>query len=169
MVAAAEATSSTVADALRKFAPVYIAKYGKRMPPHHRQVLALILRCKTGELGHAAYRCESCRAFHWIGRSCGNRHCPNCQKDKTQDWLARQITRNFYQCNILSSPSRFPRNCGRCCAPIQKPATKRSFAPEVKQSARCWPNRRTWAVRSWATLVCSIRSRQLFNERRDAT
>ena len=80
----------TVADALRKFAPDYIAKYCKRMPPHHRHVLGLIVRCRTGALGDLVYRCESCQRPHWVGRSCGNRHCPNCQKQKTQDWLAKQ-------------------------------------------------------------------------------
>lgn len=60
------------------------------MPPHHRKVLGLIVRCKTGALGNIVYRCESCAAHHWVGRSCGNRHCPNCQKQKTQTWLAKQ-------------------------------------------------------------------------------
>ena len=90
MVAVAEEADFTVADALRKFAPAYIAKYLKRMPPHHRKVLGLITRCKTGELGNVMYRCQSCQARHWVGRSCGNRHCPNCQKEKTQQWLAKQ-------------------------------------------------------------------------------
>ena len=85
----------TVAAALRKFAPGYIARYNHpsrkpRMPPHHRKVLGLIIRCKTGALGDFVYRCDSCRAHHWVGRSCGNRHCPNCQKKKTQSWLAKQ-------------------------------------------------------------------------------
>ena len=86
----AEATDFTVADALTRFAPDYIAKYRERMPPHHRKVLGLITRCKTGELGNVMYRCESCHARHWVGRSCGNRHCPNCQKEKTEVWLAKQ-------------------------------------------------------------------------------
>jgi hypothetical protein len=80
----------TVAAALRRFAPAYIAQFGRRMPPHHRKVLGLIVRCKTGELGNLVYRCDSCRKNHWVGRSCGNRHCPNCQKHKTQIWLAKQ-------------------------------------------------------------------------------
>lgn len=84
-----EATA-TVADALRKFAPAYITRFLKRMPPHHRKVLGLIIRCKTGALGDFVYRCGSCRRYHWVGRSCGNRHCPNCQKEKTQTWLAKQ-------------------------------------------------------------------------------
>ncbi|MEM7313796.1 MAG: transposase zinc-binding domain-containing protein [Planctomycetota bacterium] len=93
MVAPAEAIQVTVADALRKFAPDYLAKYKQRMPPHLRKVLGLIIRCKTGELGDALYRCNDCGAKHWVGRSCGNRHCPNCQKEKTQDWLAAQTTK----------------------------------------------------------------------------
>ncbi|QDV41730.1 hypothetical protein Enr13x_15730 [Stieleria neptunia] len=48
MLTMAEATDFTVADALRTFAPGYIAKYHQRMPPHHRTVLGLITRCKTG-------------------------------------------------------------------------------------------------------------------------
>ena len=90
---ATETANFTVADALRQFAPAYLAKYSQRMPPHHRKVLGLILRCKTGELGDAVYRCQDCGARHWVGRSCGNRHCPNCQKERTQAWLAKQSSR----------------------------------------------------------------------------
>lgn len=93
MVASVQATDFTVADALRKFAPAYLAKYRQRMPPHHRKVLGLITRCKTGELGNVIYGCRSCEKSHWVGRSCGNRHCPNCQKQKTQHWLARQTSK----------------------------------------------------------------------------
>ncbi len=91
-VADAPSTSSnvTVADVLRQFAPDYIARYQARMPPHHRKVLGLITRCRTGELGNLIYGCQSCQSQHWVGRSCGNRHCPNCQSEKTQLWLARQ-------------------------------------------------------------------------------
>lgn len=81
---------STVADALRQHAPGYLKKYGNRVPLRHRKVLDAITRCQTGELGHAKYECRKCGQAHWIGRSCGNRHCPNCQKQKTQIWLAKQ-------------------------------------------------------------------------------
>ena len=87
------AENCSVSAVMRKFAPSYIAKYCKRMPPHHRKVLGLIVRCKTGALGDFHYRCESCQASHWVGRSCGNRHCPNCQKEKTQLWLAKQTSK----------------------------------------------------------------------------
>ena len=80
----------TVADALRQHADGYLRRYGGRMPSEHKRVLAVITRCRTGELGHLRYECDSCRRTHWVGRSCGNRHCPNCQSDKTGVWLAKR-------------------------------------------------------------------------------
>jgi len=81
----------TVADALRQHSGAYLAEFAKRMPVEHKRVLALITRCRTGELGHLRYQCDTCPNQHWVGRSCGNRHCPNCQHDKTQLWLAKRI------------------------------------------------------------------------------
>ena len=80
----------TVADALRQHADGYWKQYGERMPTEHKRVLAAITRCRTGALGSLRYDCRSCRRTHWVGRSCGNRHCPNCQSDKTQVWLAKR-------------------------------------------------------------------------------
>ena len=31
--------------------------------------------------------------MHLIGRSCGDRHCPSCQREKAEAWLARQVDR----------------------------------------------------------------------------
>jgi len=82
---------SSVAQALRQHADAYLAEFSNRMPIEHRRVLGLITRCRTGELGHLRYQCESCPNGHWVGRSCGNRHCPNCQNDKTQLWLEKRM------------------------------------------------------------------------------
>ena len=80
----------TVADALRQHLPGYLETFGDRVPLGHRKVLSAITRCRTGQLGDVIYRCTSCDKRHWVGRSCGNRHCPNCQKQKTSLWLIRQ-------------------------------------------------------------------------------
>ncbi len=80
----------SVAEALRQHADGYLKQYGERMPVEHKRVLAAITRCRTGALGFLRYDCGSCRRRHWVGRSCGNRHCPNCQSDKTQVWLAKR-------------------------------------------------------------------------------
>lgn len=83
----------TVADCLRQHAPDYLLHFGDSVPVGHCRVLGLIQRCRTGELGAFAYACERCGTRHYLGRSCGNRHCPNCQHDKTQRWLTKQTER----------------------------------------------------------------------------
>lgn len=80
----------TVADAIRAFAPAYLLGHGDTVPAGHRRVLNFITKCGTGELGHVVYECGSCGKHHWRNRSCGNRHCPSCQQQKTQDWLLKQ-------------------------------------------------------------------------------
>lgn len=83
----------SVADCLRQHAPAYIEKFGERMPLRQRVVLSALTRCRTGELGHLVYQCDGCGRQHWVGRSCGNRHCPTCQYEKSQQWLAKQTDR----------------------------------------------------------------------------
>jgi hypothetical protein len=39
------------------------------------------------------YRCEDCGKMHAVGRSCGDRHCPSCQRGKAEAWLVRQVDR----------------------------------------------------------------------------
>ena len=39
------------------------------------------------------FECGGCKRQHWVGRSCGNRHCPSCQHEKTQKWLQKQTDR----------------------------------------------------------------------------
>ena len=83
----------TVADALRQHAPAYLAKYGEAVPMGHRKVIAAITRCRTGELGGVQYQCCDCPTSHWVGRSCGNRHCPTCGQERTFAWLDKQSRR----------------------------------------------------------------------------
>ena len=84
---------ATVADAFRRHAPAYVKQFGDSIPLGHRKVIQAITRCRTGELGHVLLRCNDCGNEHWAGRSCGNRHCPNCQKQKTQRWLDQQTAK----------------------------------------------------------------------------
>ena len=56
-------------------------------------MLNAIQRCRTGALGHVIFQCTQCDHDHWVGRSCGNRHCPNCQHEKTLAWLQKQCDR----------------------------------------------------------------------------
>jgi hypothetical protein len=70
-----------------------LATFGDAIPLGHRKVLAATTCCRTGELGGVLYQCGDCRREHWVGRSCGNRHCPACGRDKTNRWLDKQTHR----------------------------------------------------------------------------
>lgn len=83
----------TVAEVLRRYGDEYLQEFGEQMPAEHKRVLRAIMACRTGELGTVHYQCVSCGRTHVLGRSCGNRHCPSCQKDKAQAWLEKQMGR----------------------------------------------------------------------------
>jgi hypothetical protein len=46
--------------------------------------------CRTEALGGHVYTCSSCQFTRYSYHSCRNRHCPTCQQDATQAWLAEQ-------------------------------------------------------------------------------
>ena len=83
----------TVADCLRQHAPASLSTLGDSVPMQHRKVISAITRCRTGELGGIHYQCDRCGHEHWVGRSCGNRHCPTCQAEKSNAWLQKQVQR----------------------------------------------------------------------------
>lgn len=82
---------ASVAEALRQHAPQYL----KKLPDSDanvviRKTLLAILRCRTGALGGVQWQCRGCGRSHWVGRSCGNRHCATCGAEKTLAWLEKQ-------------------------------------------------------------------------------
>jgi Putative transposase/Transposase zinc-binding domain len=83
----------TVADVLRRYGDGYLERFGAAMPAGHKKVLRAITACRTGRLGTVVYQRASCGTTHAMGRSCGNRHCPTCQQDKTKAWLETQSDR----------------------------------------------------------------------------
>jgi hypothetical protein len=83
-----------IREIFRAFAPEYLERFPD-LPSQHRKVIEAILACRSGELGSTAYRCTGCGATHSVFRSCGNRHCPQCQIHKTRQWLATQLDRRL--------------------------------------------------------------------------
>ena len=59
------------------------------LPSHHR-AMAAIEHCRTEALGGHIYSCTTCNTTRYSYHSCRNRHCPTCQQDAAQTWLARQ-------------------------------------------------------------------------------
>lgn len=81
---------SSVAEALRRHAPEYLRRNASTPNIAVQKAFAAIMRCRTGALGGVKWQCDGCGRSHWVGRSCGNRHCPTCGSEKTQEWLAKQ-------------------------------------------------------------------------------
>ena len=79
-----------LAEVFRQHGEAYRAKYGARLLPSHRRAMQDIERCRTSALGGQIYTCPDCGQIEYLYRSCRNRHCPKCQHDKAQRWLAAQ-------------------------------------------------------------------------------
>lgn len=80
----------SIADILNKHGAQYLARFEKNMLPSHKKSMRDILLCRSGHLGWHEYYCTHCQKTHYLNNSCRNRHCPQCQHDKTQIWINRQ-------------------------------------------------------------------------------
>lgn len=85
----------TINEIFRIYSPEYLRTYGEAMPLEHKKVIAAIINCRMEGNGSFVYRCEECGELHVVHRSCGNRHCPQCQGHKTRLWLERQLGRQL--------------------------------------------------------------------------
>lgn len=83
-----------ITEIFRTFAPEYLQRF-PNLPSQHRKVIEAILNCRSGSFGITVYRCEGCGKNHYIDRSCGNRHCPQCQYQKSREWLEKQLDRRL--------------------------------------------------------------------------
>lgn len=79
-----------LADIFQRHGPAYRAKYGKRMLPSHHQAMVAIEQCRTESLGGQVYYCDHCQQSQYSYHSCRNRHCPKCQYQAGEQWLAQQ-------------------------------------------------------------------------------
>lgn len=79
-----------LAEIFRQHGPAYRDKFKGRIPVSHLKAMAAIEQCRTEALGGHVYTCEDCAESRYSYHSCKNRHCPKCQNDAGQQWLARQ-------------------------------------------------------------------------------
>jgi putative transposase/transposase-like zinc-binding protein len=80
----------TLGDIFRRYGPAYRARFGRSLSESQLQAMQAIARCRTEALGGHVYTCASCQITRYSYHSCRNRHCPTCQQDATQAWLAEQ-------------------------------------------------------------------------------
>ena len=87
-----------LADIFQTLGPAYRQKYAARLLPSHWQTMRAIERCRTETLGGQVFACFACGETRYSYHSSRNRHCPKCQHEQTQQWLA------FQQELLLSVP-----------------------------------------------------------------
>jgi hypothetical protein len=81
---------TTLRDICNAFAPEYLARY-PTLPTSHRKAISAIQHCQSGHDGYSLSQCQSCGEKHRVNRSCGNRHCPQCQQHNTPQWLQHHL------------------------------------------------------------------------------
>src|SRR3970282_2830963 len=80
---------TSIHEIFTPFGPEYLQRYATKKPKTPRKVIDAIMACRTEACGMAFYQCQSCAEPQTFFRSCGNRHCPACQHNKTQQWLPK--------------------------------------------------------------------------------
>jgi len=79
-----------VADILHAGIDQYQQHYGP-LPLQQRKVVQAIMACRTPLLGAQLFRCDNCGCEMLHYHSCRNRHCPQCQKAQSVQWVNCRI------------------------------------------------------------------------------
>jgi len=77
-----------VADIIRKAGRRFIDRYRASLTWPQVKVLNAIERCRTAALGGHRDQCDRCGHQAISYNSCRNRHCPKCQTNARDKWLA---------------------------------------------------------------------------------
>lgn len=89
-----------VADIIRKSGRRFIDRFEKLLSWPQVKVLNAIERCRTAALGGHRDQCERCGHQAISYNSCRNRHCPKCQTNTRNQWLAARqqelLPGNYY-------------------------------------------------------------------------
>lgn len=79
-----------VADIIRKAGNDFIERNRDHLSWPHLKVLKAIRDCRTAALGGHLDRCSRCGHQAISYNSCRNRHCPKCQTNAREQWLAKR-------------------------------------------------------------------------------
>jgi hypothetical protein len=77
-----------VADIFRSAGKDFIEKSRRWLTWQHLKVLRAIEHCRTAALGGHIDSCSQCGHLAISFNSCRNRHCPRCQTNAREKWLA---------------------------------------------------------------------------------
>src|SRR5271155_1876518 len=77
-----------VADIFRRHGDAYRRNHDGHLGRVERRVMSAIVLCRTAALGGHTEGCSDCGFVRCAYNSCRNRHCPKCQSQARDDWLA---------------------------------------------------------------------------------
>ena len=84
-------TTLEVADIIRSAGNRFIQRHRDHLSWPQLKVLRAIRDCRTAALGGHLDRCSRCGRQAISYNSCRNRHCPKCQTNKRDRWLAERM------------------------------------------------------------------------------
>jgi hypothetical protein len=79
-----------VADIIQAQGDRFVDSHRQQLSYQQLNVLRAIRRCRTAELGGHVDHCPRCGHTAISYNSCRNRHCPKCQAQSRQRWLAKR-------------------------------------------------------------------------------
>jgi hypothetical protein len=77
-----------VADVIRRASRRFMDRYRESLTWPQVKVFSAIERCRTAALGGHRDQCDRCGHQAVSFYSCRNRHCPKCQTNARDKWLA---------------------------------------------------------------------------------
>src|SRR2546425_758867 len=93
-----------VADILRVQGDRFLDRYRSSFGFQQLKAFRAILRCRTAALGGHRDACPSCGHQAISYNSCRNRHCPKCQTQARERWLAARerelLTTSYFPCCV---------------------------------------------------------------------
>jgi hypothetical protein len=96
-----------VADLIRRSGRRFVDRYRDSLTWPQVKVLKAIERCRTAALGGHRDQCDRCGHQTTFFNSCRNRHCPKCQTNARNRWLAtrqRELLPAGYYHLVFSVP-----------------------------------------------------------------
>jgi len=96
-----------VADIIRRSGRRFVDRYRDSLTWPQLKVLRAIERCRTAALGGHRDQCDRCGHQTTVFNSCRDRHCPKCQTNARNRWLAarqRELLPASYYHLVFSVP-----------------------------------------------------------------
>lgn len=78
-----------MAQVVRTFLPAYRQRYP--LTPEQASACQSIVQCQTEALGGEYTQCTHCGYEQPLYHSCGNRHCPRCKQQASEQWEEKQL------------------------------------------------------------------------------